>query len=345
MKVTLCLDGILSQIELNDELKLDAALLVCLTKNERGGEPLTTLTLYIDDKKIDIAENGPKTLQEAGLHEGSLLSLCRLDGIHALGLSNDKLTNLIRVIKIPKGKSKKEEYLASSMMSYIAYKTFPSIPLEQRVQMPLLDAVTKSHPGDFGAFHLVHEKNLKRKRGEAIPANKESKRRRMLEENMVRAYDELPESFTNAGMLYIKASINAKPITCLVDTGAQMSVMGETTAKAFGLTDLIDTRFQIDVAGVSGSSKALGKITYAVEGVEIPTSLTVVPDSTLRPQLILGLDTMLRHNVKIDLGTRVMIFGDSLRTPFMHPDEAAKMLSRDMPDVKEATETPQHNTH
>ncbi|CAJ0933230.1 unnamed protein product, partial [Mesorhabditis belari] len=321
------------EIELDEDSKLDAALLECLKQNEKGnGESLSLHTVHLNKTPIEHMKFADKTLKELGIVENSTLSIDFLDVETLLQLSNNKMTNLCRSIKWTRRRREKQRELEDSRAAFVAYQTFRKLNAEVRAKNPHLDTTFKKHPNDFGAFYLVLRECRKRKH-ELTPAEKvelieETKRIRVLDENITRALEVFPESFFKIGMLYIIVKINGHQMNCFVDTGAQMSIMRESVAQRTGLMHLIDSRFQMHAAGVGGKSKALGKINHClltVQEVELPVSFIVLPEGSVNEPVILGLDVMVRHQVKIDLGARKMIFGQTITTEFLHPDEAAKL--------------------
>jgi DNA damage-inducible protein 1 len=80
-----------------------------------------------------------------------------------------------------------------------------------------------------------------------------------IQENMVYAMENFPESYGGIVMLYIHAELNSVPIKAFVDSGAQMTVMSVSFAKKCNLMRLVDSRYQGEARGV-GSSKIVGKI-------------------------------------------------------------------------------------
>ena len=84
-------------------------------------------------------------------------------------------------------------------------------------------------------------------------------RLRNIDENLKMAQEYLPETFSRIHMLYIPLEINKNKIIALVDTGAQMTIMGQECCKKSGLFNMVDTRYKGVAIGV-GSSKILGVI-------------------------------------------------------------------------------------
>ncbi len=80
-----------------------------------------------------------------------------------------------------------------------------------------------------------------------------------IDENLKMAQEYLPETLLPIHMLYIPIEINKTKLTALVDTGAQMTIMGQDCCKNAGLFNMVDTRYQGTAVGV-GSSKIIGVI-------------------------------------------------------------------------------------
>jgi DNA damage-inducible protein 1 len=134
--------------------------------------------------------------------------------------------------------------------------------------------------------------------------------RRQIEENMMQAMEDTPEAFGSVVMLYVKSSVNGRPIAAFVDSGAQMTVMSARVAEECNLTRLIDKRFAGMATGV-GSSKIIGRVHMAQvclgEGdtrLFLPMSITVLEQDSM--DFLIGLDQLRRHRMAIDLASNVL---------------------------------------
>lgn len=131
----------------------------------------------------------------------------------------------------------------------------------------------------------------------------------IIQKNYEKAYEIIPESFFRVEMIYVPCSVGGKYITAFVDTGAQINIMNINTALNCKLGDLIDQESQTELVGV-GTDTSLGKIHYSelVIGRSIVScSFTVVAGG---PDIIIGLNTLIRHKCVLDLGKKKMIIGD-----------------------------------
>jgi len=75
-------------------------------------------------------------------------------------------------------------------------------------------------------------------------------RQKNVEENFQNAMEYNPEAFSSVTMLYINATVNGVKLPAFVDSGAQMSIMGQSTAEKCGLLRLMDKRFAGKAVGV-----------------------------------------------------------------------------------------------
>ena len=136
-------------------------------------------------------------------------------------------------------------------------------------------------------------------------ANASAKELTLIDKNKMKAYELIPESLFRVEMIYIPCCINNQYITGFVDTGAQINIMNINTVINCGLGDLLDEEHQTQLVGV-GTQVSLGKIHYAeiVIGTSIVScSFTV---TTNGPDIILGLNTLLRHKCILDLGNKTL---------------------------------------
>jgi DNA damage-inducible protein 1 len=148
-------------------------------------------------------------------------------------------------------------------------------------------------------------------------------RRKTIEEQIEYAMEHNPESFASVVMLYCKVEVNGHPISALIDSGAQMTIMSKACAERCGVLRYLDTRMASVARGV-GESKILGKIHSAVLKIGnqfIDVSISVIEQNTL--EFIFGLDMMRKHRAIIDLAQDALILND----------EKIKFLSEgEMPD-------------
>ncbi len=140
--------------------------------------------------------------------------------------------------------------------------------------------------------------------------NRETK----INDNIQKAIDEIPETFTSVNMLYIPAIIDGVELKLFVDTGAQISIMPLEKAFNLGLEDLIDYNHQGMVHGV-GKQEIFGKIHFLelqLNDFLMGCSFTVIPD---HEDIILGLDMLIAHGMKVDLEKRCLILSN-IEIPF-----------------------------
>lgn len=152
---------------------------------------------------------------------------------------------------------------------------------------------------------------------------------KLRKENVQRQYEQMmelyPESMGRVLMLYIRCSVNDRPLDVFVDSGAQMTIMSMDCAKRLGLERLIDDRFEGTAVGV-GTGKILGKIHIVdlrIGGYDFPCSVTVMDSKEglgdKNMDCLFGLDMLKRHRCCIDLGKNALIFPSAgLEAPFLH---------------------------
>lgn len=147
-------------------------------------------------------------------------------------------------------------------------------------------------------------------------------RQKNVEENFEKAMEHHPEAFATVSMLYVDMTVNGVKQPAFIDSGAQMSIMGRTTAEKCGLLRLMDTRFQGKAVGV-GTGKILGRVHMApveIQGHHIPMSISVMDQDGM--DFLFGLDLLKKHQCSIDLQKNVLRFpgmlaGGDLELPFL----------------------------
>ena len=89
--------------------------------------------------------------------------------------------------------------------------------------------------------------------------------------------------------IFVDAEINGKRLTFLVDTGASLTILSDTDARALG----IEGKERKLITGIGGTVEAkLAQIDLNVQGQEISNMPVAVLDGA--PQSLLGLDAMHR---------------------------------------------------
>ncbi|PIC49050.1 hypothetical protein B9Z55_007787 [Caenorhabditis nigoni] len=117
-------------------------------------------------------------------------------------------------------------------------------------------------------------------------------------------------------MVRINLEIDGFPITAIVDTGAEFSIISKSLAEKCGIIQKLDSRFQVETQGLGGDSQALGKI-FDVElefsGHFLPVVLTVFEEFCLGCDLIIGVDILTAYNADIDLKYKWVTFNGKLK--------------------------------
>ena len=134
---------------------------------------------------------------------------------------------------------------------------------------------------------------------------------KILNENYMKAYQEIPTSLIPSEMIFLNAKIGENDIRFLVDTGAQVSLLPLDIVKACNLEDILDQRIAGQLKGV-GSDRVMGKIHYLEVQLPcgiIPCSFTVCENNNIEP--ILGIDMMQQMGLVLDFKTRTIKIEDS----------------------------------
>lgn len=150
-------------------------------------------------------------------------------------------------------------------------------------------------------------------------------RRKDIENQRLHALEHNPEAFTSVHMLYCAVEVNKTPVTALIDTGAQITIMSKNCAEKCGLMRFVDTRLAGFARGV-GESKILGKIHAAVLKIGtqyLDVSISVIEQNTL--SFIFGLDMMRKHGAVIDLMANSLKLGNET-IPFLGEGEMPDRL-------------------
>lgn len=131
-----------------------------------------------------------------------------------------------------------------------------------------------------------------------------------IQENLAQALEYTPEVFTSVTMLYVPCIVHGVPVRAFIDSGAQVSIMNEATAERCGLMRLLDRRMRGVAHGV-GTQRIVGRIHMTMvnlAGLHLPFSFCVLEGQQI--DLIIGLDQMRRHQMRIDLRENCLSMGD-----------------------------------
>ncbi|CAI4229279.1 unnamed protein product [Auanema sp. JU1783] len=273
-----------------------------------------------------------ETLKNTGLHEQSY---CLVSStfekrciIQSIGITEDKMANLIRSIKVKhenfkalrnymiaqRGGSELYQSLRQSTNNYIMHTAAHSYPT--------LIGHYEEHPDDLGSFLMLFTASfLEQQRAAQQPISEAQK---IIHRNKAEAIEENPEMLIETNMLYFRTKINGVEIVAFVDTGAQQSLISPRCVRNCNLEHLIDQGSSRTFYGIGGIQKSYGRIWKAdieVTGHQVPVSLHVVDGAH---DMLLGLDIMLRHRAVIDLANRTITFGSAIGK-FLTDEESALM--------------------
>ncbi|EZG57180.1 aspartyl protease [Gregarina niphandrodes] len=149
----------------------------------------------------------------------------------------------------------------------------------------------------------------------------EAIRQENIQRNLAEASVTIPESFFKVTMLYVRILVNKVPLHAFVDSGAQASIMSKRAAARCNLSHLIDCRYQGIARGV-GEAKIEGRVHKAeieAAGVLVDAAFTIIDHDS--PDLLFGLDLLLRHQCQIDLKKHCLRIADVVELPFLSEGE------------------------
>ncbi len=266
--------------------------------------------------------------------------------LEAAGFTDDCLVILERRLAASSGAPQQQQQANPGAMNPDGSAKYPELLIDylgqgvgvDRLPPMLADAVRKRDVTAMQeALRLLHEATRKRQEEEERfmrlaaedPMNIEVQqkleeiiRQKNIEENFEKAMEHNPEAFGTVSMLYVDMTVNGVNQPAFIDSGAQMSIMGKTTAEKCGLLRLMDTRFAGKAVGV-GTGKILGRVHMApaeIQGHHIPMSISVMDQDGM--DFLFGLDNLKRHQCSIDLQKSVLRFpgmngGGDLEMPFL----------------------------
>jgi DNA damage-inducible protein 1 len=267
--------------------------------------------------------------------------------LEAAGFTDDCLVILERRLAASSGAPRQQQQANPGEMNPDGSAKYPELLLDylgqgvgvDRLPPVLADAVKKRDVAAMqSALKSLHEATRKRQEEEERfmrlaaedPMNIEVQqkleeiiRQKNIEENFEKAMEHNPEAFATVSMLYVDMTVNGVKQPAFIDSGAQMSIMGKTTAEKCGLLRLMDTRFAGKAVGV-GTGKILGRVHMApaeIQGHHIPMSISVMDQDGM--DFLFGLDNLKRHQCSIDLQKNVLRFpamnkgGGDLEMPFL----------------------------
>jgi hypothetical protein len=164
-----------------------------------------------------------------------------------------------------------------------------------------------------------------------------------IQENLAAALEHNVESFTYITPLYVRVRVtadsarNAQPVLALVDSGAQCTVMSQACAERSGLSRLIDRRFRGTAIGL-GRAEFIGRVHMALmelDGEWYECSFAIVEQ--LNTDMLLGLDTLRKHGMCIDLRENVLRERDRA-VPFLSDREIAEARGLDSAPARNETD-------
>ncbi|XP_026361662.1 protein DDI1 homolog 1 [Ursus americanus] len=283
-------------------------------------------------RPLHLPPRAPPGQQSHGLDSGEKRRATRgLDSpglIRSMLLSNPHDLSLLRECNPP---------LAEALLSG-SLETFSHVLMEQQRDRALREQerlrLFAADPFDLEAQAKIEEEI----------------RQQNVEENMSIAMEEAPESFGQVAMLYINCKVNGHPLKAFVDSGAQMTIMGQACAERCNIMRLVDHRWAGTAKGV-GTQRIIGRVHLAqiqIEGDFLQCSFSILEEQPM--DMLLGLDMLRRHQCSIDLKKNVLVIGTTgTQTHFLPEGElplCAKLAcggGQDEPPDKEGADTIKHS--
>jgi hypothetical protein len=117
------------------------------------------------------------------------------------------------------------------------------------------------------------------------------------------------------------------PVTCIIDTGAQLTVLSKEAAQRGGFLHILDRRYAGQATGV-GSCRVLGRIPAGALLLHLSTTtvpspaITVLDNNSMGMDLLLGLDFMRDTGAILNLKEEEMtiqLAGEKVMIPFLRP--------------------------
>ena len=132
------------------------------------------------------------------------------------------------------------------------------------------------------------------------------------------AYNTIPEMIVETNMIYLYGHINDHPVKILLDTGAALCVIFESSIKRLNLLSMIDPKEKLDLIGI-GKESSLGRIWYTelkLENNIYPISLIVTPNTHQNFDMILGINFLQLYGAQIDFKKRTIKLNDTYMISF-----------------------------
>jgi hypothetical protein len=127
------------------------------------------------------------------------------------------------------------------------------------------------------------------------------------------AYDIIPEMLIQTQMIFLTGYINDKPVKILLDTGASISIIFESTIKRLNIINLVDTTEQNQLNGI-GKEMSIGRIWYIELNLNqnfYPISLVASSNTNTNFDIILGINFLQSYCAQINFKKKIIILNDT----------------------------------
>ena len=110
----------------------------------------------------------------------------------------------------------------------------------------------------------------------------------------------------------IQTDVNDIPLSCYIDTGAQVSVLSLDAVQKMSLQHQIDKKYTGKAQGVGNSVEIIGRIPSIKlkikNGIQLKLTNVIILEDTGGVDLLLGLDVLYKYEALIDLKRHRIIF-------------------------------------
>ena len=263
--------------------------------------------IFLSHEGRKLTETG-KTMGELGVEEGSKVDLEIRVGQESLARVRSQISNLSNKITSDENILEKILELSPRFAEFMLNQDLENASMvfltEEGLSKKLLSFI--SPPSSTLETHL----------NDPLSADYQRKIEEQIHNerfNIIRqeTYENYPELFVPAELIFIKSIFNGVPAEVLIDTGAQTTIISKSFAERAGILKLVDSSFKTMTVGV-GSQMSLGKIwqlQMQISGCFFMISATVLADFPY--DVLMGIDMMKRHHCVIKLGECKICFGSA----------------------------------
>jgi len=347
MRISVTTENDIYPIEVADDLELENFKALC---EMEVGIPSAEMMVMFNSRPLT---DNNKTLKDYGLKDGELVMVVRADAMRRVADRVQQQQQQPRSQSSqPMGASGQDD---PAVIRDMLLANPEQLALLRHNNPRLAEALSS---GDLAKFaSVLHEQQEVRRDKErqrirmvtADPFDMEAQRmiaseiqQENINANMEAAMEYVPESFGTVHMLYIDCIVNGHHVKAFVDSGAQTTIMSQACAERCNIMRLVDTRWSGIAKGV-GTQKIIGRVHMGqiqMEGDFLASSFSILEEQPM--DMLLGLDMLKRHQMRIDLKTNKLHIGTTgTETKFLSESElpdCARLTSMSEEDAKNQSE-------